>query len=318
MNIPRGREDIHRLFQNCIQSGRLSQTYIISAPEGMGKKTVTEYILSLMMCDTHTSCGSCPSCLSLDKGCHPDVVYIRRDEDKASLGVDNIRSATGDIYTKPLMSGYKAVIVEEMHLATVSAQNAMLKMIEEPPGRVVFFLICSSMAQILPTIVSRAVVINLKPLTKDALMAIDGADDFLCSVCAGNPGTLKKLISDTDFRDFRDSVVDAFFSVCDKDAYAPYLAAKALEAHKAKAKSVFEIMLMCARDVYFKKIGLDSHIVNKDKINYINTLVSSLAPEKIWHMIKIIEDTASKRGDSGNFTMAVTIMLLRCRSEMRQ
>lgn len=317
MNIPRGREDIHRLFQNCIQSDRLSQTYIISAPEGMGKKTVTEYILSLMMCDTHSSCGGCPSCLSLGKKCHPDVVYIRRDEDKASLGVDNVRSATGDIYTKPLMSDYKAVIVEEMHLATVSAQNAMLKMIEEPPGRVVFFLLCSSMAQILPTIVSRAVVINLGPLSKDALMMIDGADDFLCSACEGNPGILKKLIGDTEFADFRDSVTDAFFSISDKDAYAPYLAAKKLEAYKSQANRVFSVMLMCIRDVYFKKIGLDGNIVNKDKINYIKTLSSSLTPEKIWHMMKIIEDTASKRGDSGNFTMAVTIMLLKCRSEMR-
>lgn len=317
MNIPRGREDIHSLFQNCIQTGRLGQAYIINAPEGMGKKTVTQYILSLMMCSAHSSCGTCPSCLSLAKGCHPDVVYLTRDEDKASLGVDNVRSVIGEIYTKPLMSEYKAVVVEEMHLATESAQNAMLKIIEEPPANVVFFLICSSMAQILPTIVSRAVVINLRPLPKDVLMTIDGADKFLCSVCEGNPGMLKKLISDTDFTDFRDSVADAFFSISDKDAYAPYLAAKKLEAYKTQANRVFSVMLMCVRDIYFKKLGLSSNIVNKDKINYINAFASSLTPDKIWRMMNIIQKTASERGDSGNFTMAITIMLLKCRNEMR-
>ncbi len=318
MNIPRGREDVARLFQNSISRGKLSQAYIINAPSGMGKKTVTQYILSLIVCSSHSSCGVCPSCLSHDAKCHPDVVYLRRDEDKASLGVENVRAIKTEVYTRPVMSDYKVIVAEEMHLATVGAQNAMLKIIEEPPQNVVFIMLCDTLSPILPTILSRSVVVDLKPLSKEALSCIEGADDFLVSVSEGNPGKLTKLIEDADYTAFRDEVADAFFSLEDKDPYAPYRAAQRLDKFKTKSDEVFSLMLICARDAYFFKQGITDRIVNKDKLNYISSFASSLSPDKLWSIMDIIIKTIGEKGPSGNFTMAVTILLLKCRSVRRK
>ncbi len=317
MNIPCGREEEARLFQNIIKSGRLSQAYIINAPEGTGKKTVTDYIVSLLLCDTHSSCGVCKSCRSLAARCHPDVVYLTKDPDKASIGVDNVRAIKGEVYTKPAMASFKAVVADAMELATDSAQNAMLKMIEEPPENVVFFLLCSTMAPILPTILSRTVTVNLKPLAPEALRQITGADDFLVSICGGNPGRLKSLIGDTEYTDFRDEVTDAFFSVTAEDAYSPYSAAQRLDKFKARSGEVLDIMLTLARDAYFAKTGLLDYLINSDKVNYVNAFAARLSADRISRIINHIKDTISQKGASGNFAMAVTILLLRCRGEMR-
>lgn len=317
MNIPRGREDVAKLFQNIIKSGRVSQTYIINGPEGMGKKTVTEYILSLLLCDSHLSCGSCPSCNSLAEGIHPDVVYLRRSPDKASLGVKNVREIKTEVYTRPVMADYKVVVAPEFELATTEAQNAMLKMLEEPPERVVFFLLCSSEKSLLSTIVSRAVTINLRPMTFRVLKEIFGAEDSLIYTSEGNPGKLCRLMEDTDYTDLRSEVADAYFSVTARDAYSPYDAARRLEKLKSGTGEVLEIILSLARDVYFKRIGLDDRIINKDKANYISAASAGLTEKKAANIVNHIKDTIVQKGQNGNQGMAITVMLLKCRREMR-
>lgn len=317
MNVPCGREDIARLFENCISKDRLAQAYILNAPEGMGKRTVLSYILSLMLCQGHTSCGECFSCKSLEAGAHPDVVHLKKEEDKATLGVGRVRDIKNEVYTRPVMSDYKAVVVHEAHLATIEAQNAMLKMIEEPPEKVVFFLLCDTMAPILPTIVSRAIVLNLKPLPSDVLKSITGADDFQISICDGNIGRLKELTEDSAYSRVRDEVIDAFASVASDDPYTPYAIASRFDKLKENKEDIFDIILSFVRDAYCKKKNIDSCIINKDKINYISSFASKAKEDSLWRIMNLIVTTRKEKGKNGNFNIAMTILLLRCRREMK-
>ena len=317
MDIPRGREDIARLFENCISKDRLAQAYILSAPGGMGKKTVLNYALSLMMCDTHTSCGKCLSCKSFEAGAHPDVVHLMRDPQKATLGVDKVRDIKGDVYTKPVMSDYKAVVVHEAHLATVGAQNAMLKMIEEPPEKVVFFLLCDNMTPILPTICSRSVILNIKALAYEDLKAITGADDFHISICRGNVGRLLQFMEDASYTSVRDEVIDAFSSIGSDDPYSPYDAAARLTKLKEHEKEIFDIMLTFARDAYCTKKNATEEIINKDKMNYINSFASKAKEASLWRIMDHIITTEKEKGKTGNLNIALTILFLRCRRELK-
>ncbi|MBQ8588135.1 MAG: hypothetical protein IJ454_01955 [Clostridia bacterium] len=318
MNIPMGREDIARLFQNCIQGDRLAQAYIICADKGMGKKTIAEYATSLMLCRNHTSCGECPSCKSLAAHTHPDVVELRRSEDKATLSVDNVRAVKGEVYTKPAMADYKVVTVYEMHLATPAAQNAMLKMIEEPPERVVFLMLCDTMSPILQTIVSRSVVIDLKPLPGSVLKQISGATDFEISASGGNIGRLMRLKEDADYVSFRDEVVDSFASLASQDPYAPYEASARIDKLKAHREEVFGVLLMFVRDAYLRSRGLTEQIVNKDKINYIDSFAGKLSPAQIWRIMNLILEAEREKGKNGNFSIAVTVLFLRCQAAMKK
>ena len=316
MNVPVGREDIAELFENCISKGKLAQAYILNAPGGMGKKTVLKYILSLMLCDTHTSCGTCLSCKSIEAGAHPDVVNLMREEDRATLGVATIRDIKNEVYTRPVMADYKAVIVHEAHLATTEAQNAMLKMIEEPPEKVVFFLICDTLAPILPTIISRSVVLNIRPLPNDKLKEITGADDFQVSVCGGNIGRLLDLMEDSDYSAVRDEVIDGFASLVSDDPYVPYEIASRFDKIKEHKDDIFDIILAFTRDAYYKKKNIESAIINKDKMNYINSFASKAKEDALWRIMNMIIDTRKEKGKNGNFTIAITILLLKCRKEM--
>lgn len=314
MNIPLGRENIARLFENSIKNDRLSQAYIITGEKGMGKKTVARYIASLILCESHTACGKCPSCMSMQKGSHPDLVFLKRDEDKASLGVENVRAVKTEVYTRPAMSDYKVILVEEMHLATTQAQNSMLKMIEEPPERVVFLMLANTMSPILPTIASRSVITELSPLGTDVLKRISPDSDYEIGMCGGNPGRLLKLSGDEDYREMRDTVSDAFFGALSAEPYAPYESASVLDKIKSDKEEIFSVMLSLSRDIYMQKTGLE--IINKDKANYINTISAKLNERGAYNIWNEIIKEQKERGKNGNFMMAVTLLLLRCRKEI--
>lgn len=313
MNIPRGREDVAKLFKNSITKDRLAQAYILSGPGGIGKKTVLKYVLSLMLCDSNSSCGECLSCKSLEAGAHPDIVEVRRDPDRATIGVNKIRDIKPEVYTRPTMAKYKAVIIYEAHLTTVEAQNAMLKMIEEPPERVVFFLLCDTTAPILPTINSRSLTVNLNPLSNEVLKEISGADDFEISVCEGNPGRLFQLQDDSEYIGVRDEVIDAFASLSPSDPYTAYDIVSRLDKIKEHKDDVLDIMLMFVRDAYYKKKGIENCIINKDKMNYINAFAGRANEENLWKIMDNIITTCREKGKNGNFNIAVTVLLLKCR-----
>ncbi len=318
MDNPIGREDIAKVFKNALNSGKLCQTYIIHAPEGMGKKTIFKYIASLILCEEFSSCGKCPSCKSLETMSHPDLVELKRDSDKASIGVENVRDIKSEVYTRPVMSNYKVVAVHEAHLATVAAQNAMLKMIEEPPEKVVFFLLCDTLSPILATVLSRAVVIELKPLCENDMKKIfsHSAESFEISLAGGNPGKLIKLKEDLGYAALRDEVIDAFSSLTSEDSYAPYLAAEKLDKIKENKDKILSILLSFARDAYLRKIGLDKDIANKDKINYIDAFCAPLTEKACYKIAEHIINTQKDKGKNGNMSIALTLLMLKCRSEM--
>jgi len=318
MKVPTGREDIARLFENCLASEKLAQSYIIHGESGMGKKTVMNYILSLIMCDTHSSCDSCMSCKSLKSGAHPDVILLKRSEDKASIGVDRVRAVLKEVYIRPAIAGYKAVVVHEAHLLTAEAQNAMLKIIEEPPVKVVFFLLCDSLAPILQTIQSRSVTIKLKPLSKEELKEIskDSPGDFELRYCMGNPGKLISLLSDEEFLAFRDEVIDRFSRALLSDESTACEAIQYFEKNKDNRDEVFSVILSFVRDVLYKKLGMDSFLINRDKINYINAFKDKSSAKAFCKIMQMILNTQMQKGKNGSYAMAISVILFRCREEI--
>ncbi len=316
MKIPSGREDIAQLFSNLLKTNRLSNSYIINGENGIGKKTVMEYILALIVCSSHSVCGECASCKSLAAKTHPDVIQLKRADTKSSIGIDSVRGIMGEIYVKPIMAEYKAVIVHEAHLLTAEAQNAMLKVIEEPPEKVTFFFLCDTTATILPTIISRSVIVNLAPLGRSVLESIAKADEFELCYCQGNPGVLKRLTGDSKFTDLRDGVTDAFNTVISPDSFDVFESVAFFENNKDNREEIINIILFFLRDVLYKKFEMSEYIVNKDKINHINAFGARVSAKSCLKMMKTVTDIQKARGKNGNYTIAVTMMLLKCREEI--
>ena len=156
---------------NWITDGRLPHTVLLEGEDGCGKMTFARMTAAAVLCQQEQSgqrpCGECRNCRLILSDSHPDVI-IAQSEDKAnSFHVEEIRQIRSDAYVRPNDGDYKVYILRNIHNMTEQAQNALLKIIEEPPKQVIFILTCNNRARVLPTILSRAALVQLSVCTKE-------------------------------------------------------------------------------------------------------------------------------------------------------
>lgn len=165
-----GNEPLKKRLADDIQNNRLSHAYILEGPHGSGKHTIALAIAAALACQHKTDettplpCCKCPACKKVFEGNSPDVIYIRREEDRSTMGVDVIRELRQDVSISPNELSAKIYLIEEAHLMTEGAQNAFLLTLEEPPPYVLFLLLCDSSAVLLETVKSRAPILRTEPI----------------------------------------------------------------------------------------------------------------------------------------------------------
>ena len=157
---------------NDIVSGTLGQAFILSGPEGSGRRTFAKAIAMALCCarledpSCPLPCGSCLHCRQIREDISPDLYYIRREDKKATIGVDAIRAIRPSLLMTPVSNPVKVYIFEEADLLTPEAQNALLLTLENPPPYALFLLLCESPEQLLQTIRSRAPLLRMEHLDK--------------------------------------------------------------------------------------------------------------------------------------------------------
>lgn len=150
-----GNERLLDYLDDEISSDRLSHAYILEGPQGCGRRTLA------LSCAKALSDGN-PAAEKIERGMAPDVFELGLEGDRKTIGVELIRSIREHAYIKPTELDIKVFIIRNAELMTSQAQNALLKLLEEPPPDVYFFLLCTSAAQLLPTVISRAPVLRLE------------------------------------------------------------------------------------------------------------------------------------------------------------
>src|SRR2546426_3426898 len=150
-----GQKPIVQTLQNSIQMGRVGHAYLFSGPRGVGKTTTARILAKGLNCEegpTITPCNACPSCLEIASGKSIDVFEI---DAASNTGVDNIRELRESAKYAPARSRYKIFIIDEVHMLSTSAFNALLKILEEPPSHVVFIMATTERHKLPATILSR-------------------------------------------------------------------------------------------------------------------------------------------------------------------
>ena len=150
-----GQETLVRILENAFILNKIPQAILLSGNSGVGKTTTARIIALCLNCSsgpTFEPCGSCKSCLAIKDSRHPDVIEI----DAAShTSIDDIKVILGDICYSPLSSKFKIYIIDEVHMLSNSAFNALLKTLEEPPSNVKFILATTEVRKIPITIIAR-------------------------------------------------------------------------------------------------------------------------------------------------------------------
>ena len=162
-----GNDAIKRRLSGAFASGRVAHSYLLCGPAGSGKHTLARILCAAMECEKDGAavpCGVCPGCRKALAGIHPDVITVD-DPDHKAMTVDPIRAARSDMFIRPNEGRRKIYVIPRGQDMNESAQNALLKILEEPPDYGAFLILSTNAERLLPTIRSRAVQLQLSPLT---------------------------------------------------------------------------------------------------------------------------------------------------------
>ena len=195
-----GQEHIKKTLINAINTGKIASAYLFSGARGTGKTSTGRILAKSLNCDTGITsdpCGVCESCKGIASGYSLDVIEI---DAASNNGVDNVRDLISKLQFAPV-GRYKVVILDEVHMMTTAAFNALLKTLEEPPKNVVFILATTDPQKVLPTIISRcqtydfrrigvpAMFQHLKEIAAKETIEID--DDAIFAICSAVAGGMR-------------------------------------------------------------------------------------------------------------------------------
>lgn len=166
----KGNERVKEQLSQQERGRGLSHAYILSGPGGSGRHTLARLLAAGVLCDSRGEkpCGQCGSCLKVGKGVHPDVSVIAGPGKGKSITVDQVRALRSDAYIRPNEGSRKVYLLEDADQMNASAQNAMLKLLEEGPRYASFLLIANNADALLETVRSRCEELDLLPAGRPA------------------------------------------------------------------------------------------------------------------------------------------------------
>ena len=274
-------------------------------------------------------CGECRCCHLTFNSSHPDlkVLDLTIGDDgkqKASISVEAIRELKKDVYLRPFFSKRKIYILENAEKMTVEAQNAMLKIFEEPPSYVTIILICNGLSKILSTIKSRAVTYkfpNLKPKELENYLNTyyNGVENksIYANISDGSIGKMLSMILDEESLSYRSGILTAFLkivknavSVSINDLFDIFM------KNKDDRFNILNLISVFVFDMAYIKTKNKERVVNIDYIKEIEAVIGNISLTNVYNMEKILAEASEKISKNANYKLAVMNMLIKLREEI--
>lgn len=316
-----GQEQIKEHLQNAISAGKISHAYILNGEKSSGKEFIARVFAMVLQCEAGGTnpCQECHSCRQALSDNQPDIIHVTHEKPN-TISVDDIRTQiNNDVAIKPYSSRYKVYILNEAEKMTTQAQNAILKTLEEPPEYAVIMLLTTNVNALLPTILSRCVVLNMKPVADDAvrkfLMNRMQVPDYKAEVCVafarGNVGKAKALASSEDFENVKSEALSLLKYIQDMELYEIVSAIKKINDYKLEISDYLDIIAIWYRDVLLFKATNDiNHLIFREEITAIRKVAGRSSYEGIEEVIEAL-DKAKKRLEANvNFDLTMELLLL--------
>ena len=269
-----------------------TQALLFTGPVGIGKKTLALKVAKSLLCQNGddleklAACGSCPQCLLFEAGTHPDFHHLAKGEKERNIPIDRIRKElVADIGMRPQQGPRKVYIIEADGLAE-TAQNAILKTLEEPYAYAYILLTVSEASKLLPTTLSRLMEIRLtayEDLEMKRILSLQAIEDLaivdaVLPVAAGIPGTAILLATSDWFSPLKELVFDTMHALA-KESKAELITSyvKRLADMKDQAAMIFDLREAWLRDLLIVIRGMDSqYLVHKNELPHYNGVASRL------------------------------------------
>lgn len=314
-----GQEQITGHLQNAIRMGKVSHAYIIQGEAGSGKKMLADIFATTLQCEEGGTqpCGHCQSCKQALSGNHPDIRHLIHE--KATIGVDDIRlQLNNDIMVKPYSRPYKVYIIEEAEKMTEQAQNAMLKTIEEPPEYAIILLLTINAKLLLPTILSRCILLNVRPVARGAITRLlterHGIAKYMAEVAAdfadGIPGRAIAYAQSGEFMEQKEEVLKVLKRLSSMPAEELYKKVKDWAGRKQELPDVLQLMNLWYRDVLvMKSTGGAGRPVFKEEESELRRRAEELSFREIEENIEAIDEMQARLSANVNTEVALEVLM---------
>ena len=314
----RGNTPLVEQLRRSAASGRSSHAYLFLGGAGAGKRLIANTFAKALQCEGEKRpCDSCKRCHAFNHGNHPDVIYFQPLKNGKTYTIEDVREQLLEtVDLKPFQYEKKIYIIEKADTLNIQSQNALLKTLEEPPAHAVFLLLAERAEAFLPTILSRVVVMKIRPLSAetiaDYLMQaghLAEESHILSAYAQGRIGQALELVEDEGFREMRQDILgklEALPSMSEGDAY---LLAKDLEGYKNDLRFL-DIMELWYRDLLTaKSLREEGYLIQRDKKDAI--FRAAKEPAALLAKKAAAVRTARMRlAQNANFRLTMEVMLM--------
>ena len=253
-----GQEHIVKTLKNALATRKLAHAYLFAGPRGTGKTTMAKLLAKALNCDEGigNQCKECKNCKAIIDGTHPDVIEL---DAASNNGVDEIRELIDKVKYGTILGRYKVYIIDEVHMLSTGAFNALLKTLEEPPEHVIFILATTEPHKILPTILSRCQRYDFTKLSDEDIK-----------------NRLKSVLEKEGI-DYNEEAIKIIVSLADggmRDALSILDQVLAYSGNKLEVQDILDIFALESKD---EKIALLNSIINKnvsDVLARVNRYIS--------------------------------------------
>ena len=316
-----GQEQLREHLSNALSTKKISHAYILHGEKLSGKEFIADIFAMALQCEESETepCQECHSCKQALSKNHPDIIKLVHEKPN-TIGVDDIRSQiNNDVAIKPYKGKYKIYIVNETEKMTAQAQNAILKTLEEPPEYAVIMLLTTNLNTLLPTILSRCVTLNMKPVSNELvrkyLMQKLQVPDYKADICVafarGNVGKAKILASSEDFENVKTEALSLLKYIQDMEIHEIITAIKKITEYKLDVNDYLDIMWIWYRDVLMFKATKDANnLVFKEDIQSIRKVTKRSSYEGIERVINALEKAKNRLNANVNFDLTMELLLL--------
>ncbi|MCR5301195.1 MAG: DNA polymerase III subunit delta [Lachnospiraceae bacterium] len=325
-----GQEHIREHLKTTLISGKVSQAYLITGESMQGKEFIARIFANALVCehprDGYDPCTECKNCIQAATRNHPDIITVTHDKPN-TVSVEDVRQQiVSDAQIKPYQSRWKIYIMNEAEKMTPQAQNAILKTLEEPPEYVVIMLLTTSKSSMLPTVLSRCVQLDMRPVEdsviKNYLMSEIRIPDYKADICTafarGNVGKARSLAVSEDFDGIKEETVRVLKFLRKMDTSDIIKTLKKFEEYKLNINDLLDLMMIWYRDVLLYKATMDEdHMIFRGERDEIIKEANDSSYEGIEGILKILEKTKERLKANVNFEMAMELMLLTIKENQR-
>lgn len=325
-----GQPSVLALFKSGLQTGNLAHAYLFVGPSHVGKTTLALDLAQALNCqESNPPCGKCQACLRIANGKHADITIIGLNYNSSKkaqietrtqleISIDEIRGLQRRASLPPFEGKCKVFIIDGAEYLSLEAANCLLKVLEEPPPRVVLLLLATDMAKLLPTVVSRCQLVELKPMSSIEVEKIlieshgveSGKARLLSRLSEGCLGWALIASTDDSRLQQRTQRLSSLYPLLKASWEERFSYIAQFESDRKLAEELIKLWLTWCRDIILIKCDCKQAIINVDFLPATEEWAQALSLTEINDFIDCLQTSLDQISRNANVRLVLEILML--------